>query len=67
MYQRAPDGRSIPASDYPPIPDAVEFFTGYGYAKPETLHYWCWRTDYQAWGALVTFPDGLHTVTNPKP
>jgi hypothetical protein len=67
MYQRGINGQSIPASGYPAIPEATEFFTGWKYEKPITLHYWCWRTDYQAWGAFVAFADGLQTVTNPKP
>lgn len=65
-YQRGVDGKSIPATDYPPIPDATEFFTGWGYEVPKTVHYWCWRTDYQSWGAFVTFQDGKSIITNPK-
>lgn len=65
-YQRGPDGRSIPSSDYPPIPEATHFWTGYGFSKPESVHYWCWRTDYQMWGAYVTFLNGKSVVTNPK-
>lgn len=66
QYQRGPDGNSIPASNYPPIPTASLFFDGWGYQIPKTVHYWCWRTDYNTWGACVTFSNGKRMVTNPK-
>lgn len=66
-YQRASNGDSIPASDYPKIPEPVQgkFFTGYGYEVPTRVHYWAWRTDYQQWGAVVTFANGWRGMTNP--
>lgn len=65
-YQRGPLGRSIPASDYPPIPKTDLFFTGTEY-KPAKVLYWCWRSDYNKWGACVDFGDRLPIITNPKP
>lgn len=66
-YQRNPDGSTNPSSSYPPIPEPHEgkFFTGWGYEVPETVDYWCWRSDYNTWGACVTFKDGNRMVTNP--
>lgn len=67
QFQRGPDGQSIPASGYPPIPEAEQFFTGWKYEKPVQIHYWVWRNDYSQWGALVTFADGTCCITNPEP
>jgi hypothetical protein len=67
-HYRKQDGKSFPPTDYPAIPDAFEgkFFDGWGYKEPADIIGWCWRTDYQTWGALVVFSDGSHVVTNPK-
>lgn len=68
QYQRNPEGTTNPPSGYPPVPDATEFQNrNYGYEVPTQVHYWTWRTDYQRWGACVTFADGWHGITGPKP
>lgn len=48
---------------YPEIPDYTEFFTGYGYEKPETIHGFQWSTTFNQWGALVTFKSGQRVFT----
>lgn len=55
---------------YPPIPTTATLFQssrGYGYEEPTTIHEWVWRPDFGSWGALVTFADGWHGVTAPRP
>jgi hypothetical protein len=68
QHQRNPDGTTNPKSDYPPIPEAIngEFFTGQKYEVPMEFHYWGWRSDYQRWGACVTFANNRRCVTTPR-
>ena len=54
--------------EYGPIPLDKELFqTDYGYAKPVSVHGWQWNTTFNKWSALVTFKDGWHGFTYPKP
>jgi hypothetical protein len=52
---------------YPDIPAATEFWTGRDWRQPETVHGWQWSTTFGKWSALVTFADGWHGFTYPKP
>lgn len=53
---------------YPPIPEGVELFQHkLGYEKPTKIHGWEWSTTFGKWSALVTFADGWHGFTYPKP
>jgi hypothetical protein len=57
-------------SDRPPIPVNATLFQlarTYGYEIPVEIHEWLWRPDYGHWGAVVTFADGWHGVTSPRP
>lgn len=74
QFQRNEAGRPVHAcglvnTAYPdiPAPYAGEFFTGYGYEKPVRVLYWCWRSDYSTWGAVVEFANGWRGVTSPRP
>lgn len=52
---------------YPEIPSADLFQHGLGYREPATVHGWDWSTTFGTWSALVTFADGWHGWTFPKP
>lgn len=54
---------------YGPIPlDAKEFQNQrYGYEAPKEIHGWQWSTTFGRWSALVTFHNGWHGFTYPRP
>lgn len=58
---------SLGINRYPDIPDSEEFQHNYGYEKPKIVHGWEWSTTFGKWSALVTFYDGWHGFTYPKP
>lgn len=58
---------SMGIARYPDIPEASEFQHGYGYETPAEVHGWEWSTTFGTWSALVTFKDGWHGYTYPKP
>ncbi len=72
LFQRGPDGQSIPATGYPPIPDATHFMTPhFGSCVPKVIHGWQWSDTFGKWSALVTFgndtgfDDGWYGFTYP--
>ncbi|WP_258570025.1 hypothetical protein [Burkholderia sp. MBR-1] len=72
LRQRAADGfptgaDAIMREAYGPIPEATHFQRHYCYIVPTTVHGWAWSTTFGRWSALVTFPDGWHGYTYPKP
>ena len=73
LFQRADDGYPVGADDhlrksYGPIPDAELFqhHSTYRYEKA-VVKGWEWSITFNAWRALVTFPDGIECVTSPAP
>src|SRR3990172_9697453 len=53
---------------YPPVTESSKLFQhGHGYEVPEKVHKWEWSTTFGRWSALVTFADGWHGWTYPKP
>lgn len=55
------------ALSHPPIPEATMFQNAYAYEEPVQVHGWQWSYTFNRWSALVTFKDGWHGFTYPKP
>ena len=53
---------------YPPKPESAELYQhGWGWQRPTALHAWSWSTTFGRWSRLVTFADGWHGYSYPKP
>lgn len=68
LYQRGPDGATVPPSGYEPIPEAKDglFQHGCGSERPVEIHGWQFSVTFNRWSALVTFADGWHGWTWPN-
>ena len=68
LLQREAYNARRDSMSYPPIPDAKLFLhNGYAYERPVEIHGWEWSTTFGKWSALVTFADGWHGFSYPKP
>lgn len=59
--------RETYGKDWERVKDAELFQHNYGYEKPVEIHGFQWSTTFWRWSALVTFSDGWHGYTWPKP
>jgi hypothetical protein len=72
LYHRSDDGYwdgadSVSRSAYGPIPNSTYFWTGWTYEEPSIVHGWTFSQTFGVWEALVTFTDGWHGWTAPRP